>query len=396
MTLYRNYDITSIFQIPTSIFEAFTEYIIYLRPSSDNSFNLNKLFNWDLNEVKIRPIKKYSCIKLQEITKVREFFDKNPCRTLNCRGCESEMGKNLDCFIPNLAYFYKSVNLKNLKIVMKNLEYFVQYIKDSKLQYYLRLGSKKNPKFICKESKDIYKNYLRLHIGLKSYSLNENFLRYNISKIIWRLTGLVCKFSGPLKNPNLIYERPVWGWPQKIIIDSCRHWYGYEIAIKNYLEEKGYKFKFQHGIIKDGFGNKKYPDFIIYPNEKYKGKPFIAEAKFGYDNYRSIIEDTPNNIIKTIKFPNNSWYDVKIDGLEIDNKEIFEIIDENNIPYSKYNTFSKILSQIFNYSKLIYSNCAVVLNINTNMNILFKNKLIRFIKTPLYDMDKSVIKLKEN
>lgn len=394
MTLYRNYDITSIFQIPTSAFKGFTEYIIYLRPSSDDSFHMNHLYHWDLNEIKTKPIKTYSRIDLQEITEVREFFDENPCKTLSCRGCESDMGKNLDCFIPNFAYFYKDFNLENLRIIKKNLEYFAQFLQDSKLQYYLRLGSKKNLKFLCKESKDIYKNYLRIHIGLKSYSLNENFLRYNINKIIWTLTGLICRFSGPFKNRYLIYENPVWSWPQKIIINEHRHWYGYEIAIKNYLEEKGYKFKFQHGIIKDGFGNKKFPDFIIYPNEKYEGKPFIVEAKFGYDNYRNIIEDQPKNVIKTMKFPKSSWCNVKIDGLETDNEEIFKIVDEKNIPYSKNYAFSKILRQIFNYSELIYSDCAVILNINTKMNVLLNNKLIRFIKTTLYDLDKSVIKLK--
>jgi len=299
---------------------------------------------------------------------------------LSCEGCESGMGKTMPCFTPNYGIFPRK--LDGLNILIKNKDKFLF----KKNKYYLRLGNDKSPKFLGVSSENIYKSYIRLQIGFKeSTIINENFLRNKFYRILWKLTGFICRFRGKISDRYYIYDNPIKAWSQRIIINGCRHWFGYELAIKNYLKEKGYKFRYQYGIIKDSFRNKVYPDFIIDPNEKYNGKSFIAEAKFRNFDFGKLIKEEAPDIIKKIKFNNVKWRAVEIEGLKSDKDFIYKIVDDSQLLNSKFNNFLRILNQVNRYSSLIHSDCGILLSLNTTFNVEYNNKLIKFIETPLYD-----------
>lgn len=290
------------------------------------------------------------------------------------------MGKKMPCFTPDYGIIPNK--LDGLEIITKNNEKFLF----KKKKYYLRLGNEKNPTFLGVSSENSYKNYIRLQIGLsESNIINENFLRYTLHRIIWKLTGFICRFRGKINDRYYIYDNPIWAWSQKIIMDGPRHWFGYELAIKNYLKEKGYKFRYQYGIVKDSFGNKVYPDFIIDPNEKYKGKSFIIEVKFRNFNFEELLNKESPDIIEKIEFNNDKWRTIEIEGLKSDKEFIYNIIDDNKILRSKYGEFKQILNQVNKYFKLVHFDWGILLSLNSTFNIQYKNKLIKFVETPLYD-----------
>ena len=67
-----------------------------------------------------------------------------------------------------------------------------------------------------------YKNYIRLQIGLKiSTIIDENFLRNKFYRIIWKLTGFICRFRGKISDRYYVYDNPIWAWSQRIIINEC-------------------------------------------------------------------------------------------------------------------------------------------------------------------------------
>lgn len=151
------------------------------------------------------------------------------------------------------------------------------------------------------------------------------------------------------------------------------------------MEEKGYKFRYQHRIVKDMFGNKVSPDFIVDPNEKYNGNSFIVEVKFRNFDFEKLIKEESPDIIEKIELTNNKWREIQIEGLKCDNDFIYKINDDNKLSHSEYNDFLKILNQLNKYSELINSDCGILLCLNNTFNVQYKNKLIRFIETPLYD-----------
>ncbi len=298
---------------------------------------------------------------------------------LKCEGCESGMGKSMPCFTPNYGIF--PIKMDGLNILIKNNDQFLFKNKE----YYLRLGNEKSPKFLGVSPKNPFKNYIRLQIGFKDNTIiYEEFLRNNFYRIIWTLTDFFCRFKG--KDRYFIYENPIWAWPQRIIINGSRHWFGYELAINNYLKAKGYRSRFQYRIIKDGFGNIVSPDFIIDPNEKYKGKSFIVEAKFRNFDFIELINKESPDIIKKKKFNNLKWRAVEIEGLKSNKEFIYKIINDKKLLKSDYKDFLGILNQVNKYSSLIHSDCGVLLSLNTTINVEYNNKLIKFIETPLYDM----------
>ncbi|HDZ19114.1 hypothetical protein LCGC14_1529600 [marine sediment metagenome] len=376
----KTYEIEGIFKIIQNDFNGFIEWMVYLYPSYESDFYDDKLYGWKSEEIKSKRWTWYRVVNLESINDRKTIFRNNPCKMLSCEGCESDMGKKMPCFTPDHGIFPKK--LDGLDIFIKNKEKFLF----RKKKYYLRLGNEKNQTFLGISSEDSYKNYIRLQIGFKeSNIINENFLRNKFHKIIWKLTGFICRFRGKIKDRYFIYDNSICAWSQKIIIDGPRHWFGYELAIKNYLKEKGYKYKYQHGIVKDSFRNKIYPDFIIDPNEKYKGHSFIIEVKFSNFDFEVLLNKESPDIVEKIEFNNDKWRAVEIEGLKSDMEFIYNIIDDNKILRSKYGEFKKILNQVFKYSKLIPFDCGILLSLNSTFNVLYKNKLIKFVETPLYD-----------
>lgn len=286
----------------------------------------------------------------------------------------------MPCFTPDYGIIPNK--LDGLEIITKNNEKFLC----KKKKYYLRLGNEKNPTFLGVSTENPYKNYIRLQIGLsESNIIDENFLRNTLYRIIWKLTGFICRFRGKINDRYYIYDNPIWAWSQKIIIDSSRHWFGYELAIKNYLKEKGYKFRYQYGIVKDSFGNKVYPDFIIDPNEKYNGKSFIIEVKFRNFNFKELLNEESPDIIEKIEFNNDKWRTIEIEGLKSDKEYLYNIIADDKILSSKYGEFKQILNQVNKYSKLVHFDCGILLSLNSTFNVQYKNKIIKFVETPHYD-----------
>ena len=384
MNIYITYDIIGVFQNFLTPLDGYKEFIVYLRPSADDKFYLTEIYKWKEVDLTVKNFS-YNVSPLDSENPIN-YYENIPCAYIDCDGCESDMGVDLPCFIPNhiINLHLKQGNDKLQRRKIGNISY-IFYEKE----YYLKLGNRTHPLMLGIASESFFRNYIRIHIGIKDYYyISEEFLRYDFVRIIFYLSGFISRFIGDgLKNIHSIFDLPIWAWPTKIIIKDSRHWYGYELTIRKYLKERKYKFKFQHGIVKDGFGNKKYPDFIVYPNEKYNGKSFVIDAKFrSLKNYASLLENEDESIVRKISFTRDDWRSVKISGFKPDNDVIYEILKTSEIKHSKYGDLMKILRQINEYSDLIYSDCSIILSPNVRCNILLEEKLIRFIDTPIYEL----------